>query len=49
MQIDINKEVLSKYSDEKLKQWADDNKLSEADLKEIKKLLKPAKAEKVQE
>lgn len=39
-QIDINKEVLSKYSDEQLKQWAEDNKLSAADLKEVKTSLK---------
>jgi hypothetical protein len=47
--IDINKEVLSKYTDEQLKQWAVDNQLTEAELKEIKKQLKPQKAEKPSE
>lgn len=52
-QIDINKEVLSKYSDDQLAAWAQDNELTAADLKEVKASLKkksgPEKAEGSQE
>jgi hypothetical protein len=39
-QIDLNKEVLKKYSAEDLSQWAKDNSLSAADLKEVQAELK---------